>query len=115
MLALAPAACTNDAARTSAVGPSSDVASALEQKRYRRVAGPIPTMPQRAWVERVEGHARVEVVTEATGRVVAARVLEEDPVGYEFGAHALAAVSRWTFEPASASQTFAYTVYFKFR
>lgn len=56
-----------------------------------------PRYPQEAFVKKVEGTVLVEFVIDATGRVVAARVLESVPL---LDAAALEAVRDWVFDPA---------------
>jgi protein TonB len=56
-----------------------------------------PVYPQDAFVKKVEGVVVLEIVIDASGRVVRARVIKSVPL---LDAAAIAAVGEWTFAPA---------------
>jgi TonB family protein len=79
--------------------PRSDVIDSAAITAPRLEDHPDPTYPPDALRDRIEGSVEVEVTLDEGGAVVDARVTQ--PGGHGFDEAALAAVRRWTFEPAS--------------
>jgi len=66
----------------------------------RPIYKPGPRYPQEAFVKKVEGTVRVEVLIDSSGRVARAQVIRSVPL---LDAAALQTVYQWVFEPAMKS------------
>jgi TonB family protein len=86
--------------RAPAVAPATD--EVLDERgvsvRAEVAYGPPPVYPAEATAAQVELDVPVEIVVDATGRVISARVTRR--VGYGFEASATEAVQRYRFKPA---------------
>ncbi len=79
----------------SKVMPPGMAAEPLAPVPIERVA---PFMPDKAYLEGVDGKAEVQAVVDNAGEVIDVKILSENPEGYGFGEAVAEAVRQWTFE-----------------
>lgn len=84
-----------------ATGDSTPAVRTLEWERMdrtpRRIAGSMPAYPETLRSRPVRGHAMIDFIIDATGRVRVPTIADSSAA--EFGEAALAAVRAWRFEP----------------